>query len=234
LYPPVWVARAACAEPDDVGTWVAPFDGATSIPLDARLTVQSGDLDLPEAYPVDPAVVSVVVLPEATSVAGTLRTPASADAITFAPDGGWEPVRTYRWTVADTAPVPRQIHPKLPGSVLGDATFSTSVVPHLLEAPLDGSLLCLLFSEPVEAVEVRVGVGGVPPALVPLTVVDPLDGVVLDEDLPAGGGCLDEALGAEPGDLLTYVASSGITDQVEVSAGTLQDAAFTRHRWTAP
>jgi hypothetical protein len=215
--------------------WVAPFDGATSVPLEARLHVETGHVELPPSYPIDPATVSAVILPEADRVAGVLRFGADGDVITFDPPDGFEPVRTYRWSVVEPEPVPREIRPDLPDGILGEQSFTTSIAPHLLDAVLDADALCLLFSEPYTSTELRIGLSGAPPRLVPFTEVDPLDGLVLDDDLPdAGGVCPDETLGAEPGDTLTYVAASGVPDEVEIAAGTLRDAILVRHRWTEP
>jgi hypothetical protein len=235
LYRPVWVALAGCQAPPDGAAWVAPFDGATSVPVDARLHVATGPLDLPRSYPIDPATVSAVVLPDATAVPGVIRVGADSDLLTFTPTEGFAPVRTYRWSVVEPDPVVREIHADLPDGILGDRSFTTSPASHLLDAVVDAGTLCLLFSAPYTSTDLVIGLAGAPPRLVSFSRVEPLQDVVIEDDLPDPGGlCPDDSLGAEPGDPLTYVAASGVRDEVEVTEGTLQDALLARHRWTPP
>jgi hypothetical protein len=233
VYRSVLVVLIGCSEPSGA-SFVAPFDGATSIAPEAELSVTAGYLGLPDGYPIDPALLTVTRLPLEEPVAGKLI--ATHDTITFAPADAWENDADYRWVVTTVDAVVRQIRPELPETVEGAATFSISDRPVLLEAVLDTGILCLVFSQPMTADDLLVGVAGRTPVPIGYAPVDPLDAVEIPTDLPGtpGAVCLDTPLGAVPGDTLTWMSESGVPTEVPVEPRSVHLAVLARFRWSPP
>ncbi|MCA9495044.1 MAG: hypothetical protein KC621_34185, partial [Myxococcales bacterium] len=139
------VALLACGSEVEGNAFVEPFDGVTGVASSTVLRVHLPALRLPEGEPVAPESLQVVDLDEGGFVEGT-RT-VEGTTVLFEPDGGWRPDTDYGWALIDAPDQARQPVLVLPEGLVGDALFSTRVGPRLLDAVLDGTDLCLLFSE---------------------------------------------------------------------------------------
>jgi hypothetical protein len=217
---------AGCPGPGP--TFIAPLDGQTGVPLNAPLQLRVERLGNPQGYPLPEELIRVVDLESGGFVPGRLV--ARGPDVLFVPIDPWRPGASYAWVVSQPAHRARQPELRVPPEVLGEAVFHTASGPALLEAVLDDGELCLLLSEPADALPwATITVGGEPLDLGPPTVVDPLRDIpeleLLDEDPGAGALCFAAPAGVARRDVLR-----GGGEAVEIRERSLLDAVAARYR----
>jgi hypothetical protein len=189
--PPLLAAgMIACAPvelPQPEASFLSPALGQTAVPTGLPLRAASFGHGIPSGYALGQPF-TVVDLDARTAVEGTVAI--DADAVTFAPRGGWQEGRRYRWTFGAPATLPHGPEHRLPSTLDGVAWFSTGSDLRVLDAVITRpKRLCVVLSRPATEDEV---------AAIDLSLVD---GCCTEPGAPIGVE-LEHLPAAEWGDVL--------------------------------
>jgi hypothetical protein len=147
----------ACAI-DEQSSYVAPFDGQTSWPLDAPIEVALPADALPPDYPVDAELLRVVDLTVGGIVEGDLIH--DGRWLRFHPDGNWPAGHEFAWSLLPPIDAARQPQLAIPDRLLGEARFTTTGAMEVADAVIDRERLCVLLSRPYADEPVYLSVDG--------------------------------------------------------------------------
>ncbi|MFT7521894.1 MAG: hypothetical protein ACI9MC_004046 [Kiritimatiellia bacterium] len=151
---PVLILLAACTSGSDApqgDRYIAPLDGQTAVPTDARLIVVAEDMSLPPDYPLL-ELFRVVDMDEGGRVEGSVKR--FTDFFEFIPNSQWDADRRYGWVIDVPPPVPHGPHLTFP-DILGEpSTFETSSRINVLGGSVDlDDRVCVVMSRLLRAAD---------------------------------------------------------------------------------